>query len=54
MRVLNPRLAGVAALVALTAAALSGCELREGHSSEYGKTGAGPIGYSLRIDDGRV
>jgi hypothetical protein len=37
MRVLVLRVASLVALVAMAAALLSGCELREGVDSEYGK-----------------
>jgi hypothetical protein len=44
----------VVALVALAVALLSGCELREGHSSEYGGTGAGQAGSAEKTVDGRA
>lgn len=37
MRVLGLRVVGLAAVAALAAVLLSGCELREGVDSEYGK-----------------
>jgi hypothetical protein len=38
MRFLRPRVAGVAALAVLAAVLLGSCDLREGHSTEYGST----------------
>ncbi len=51
MRVLNAGVAGMVALAALAAALLSGCELREGPSSEYGGTGAGLVEQAENLTD---
>jgi hypothetical protein len=41
MRILTPRVAGLAVLAMVVAVLLGGCELREGGNSEYGESLSG-------------
>jgi len=49
MRFRNPGVIGVAVLATLSTTLLSGCDLREGDSSEYGGTYGMPPGNTSRI-----